>query len=80
MADNVLKKVSQDERLRNLRESREYAEMQHSWELQNAEERGIEIGGKEKQQEIAKRLKEMGISDADIVEGTGLSIEEVRKL
>ena len=44
MADNILKKVSQDEKLRNLRESREMAQMEFDWSVQLAEKRGLEQG------------------------------------
>lgn len=44
MTDNVLKKVSEEERLQYLRESREMAKMQISWEKQAARERGYAEG------------------------------------
>ena len=44
MTDTILKKVSEEERLQNLRESREMMRMQISWEKQNAREKGREEG------------------------------------
>ena len=43
-------------------------------------ERGIEQGSKEKALEIAKNFLKMGLTDEQIANGTGLSIEEIEIL
>ena len=59
-------------------------EMIRNTELEEAQERGIERGikrgFKEKAVEIAKNLIKIGLSEAQIVESTGLSKEEIEKL
>ena len=41
---------------------------------------GIKKGKKEKQIQIAKKLKKMGMSEKEIEEATGLTEEEIQKL
>jgi predicted transposase/invertase (TIGR01784 family) len=43
-------------------------------------EKGIEKGATQKQIEVAKNFKNLGLSNEDIAKGTGLSIEEIEKL
>ena len=43
-------------------------------------EEGIERGERTKQIQIAKKLKEMGMSNKEIIIATGLSKEEIKKL
>lgn len=84
MTDRILKKVSEEERLQYLRQSREKAEMQFRWEKQTARERGLAEGraeGRAEQQlQIAKKLKSMNMPAEQISEATGLSIEEISNL
>ena len=76
MTDNILKKVSEEERLQNLRESREMAMMQISWEKQNARAEGEAQATRK----MAGKLKSMGLSIEQIIEATGLTEKEVKKL
>ena len=41
---------------------------------------GFEKGAAQKQREIAKNLKELGVGAAEIIKATGLSAEEVEAL
>ena len=41
---------------------------------------GLEKGTAQKQCEIAKKLKELGVGTAEIIKATGLSAEDVEKL
>ena len=43
-------------------------------------EQGIKKGQKEKQIQIAKKLKKMGMAEKEIEEATGLTEEEIQKL
>jgi predicted transposase/invertase (TIGR01784 family) len=43
-------------------------------------EKGEAIGEHNKSLEIAKNFKDLGVSIADIAKGTGLTIEEIKKL
>lgn len=88
MTDKVLKKVSEEERLQYLRESRLMAEMQLSWEKQSAREKGLAEGRAEglaegraeANTENACKMKAMGFSVYQIREITGLSEEEIAAL
>ncbi|MEL3904276.1 MAG: hypothetical protein P1P63_04075, partial [Treponemataceae bacterium] len=49
-------------------------------QVEEAREQGIEKGAYQKTIEVAKNLKDIGLSLAQIAKGTGLSIEEIEKL
>ena len=49
-------------------------------QVEEAREQGIEQGAYQKTIEVAKNLKDIGLSLAQIAKGTGLSIEEIEKL
>ena len=84
LPDSILKKVSQDEKLRNLRESREMAQMEIDWGMKMAEKRGLEQGLEEGDRNasirIARKMKERGKSFDEISEVTDLSIKEIETL
>jgi len=96
MTDNVLQKVSEEERLQYVRESRELAKLEQSWALQDAAEKGYSKGHAEghakghaegltagelsKSVEIARKLKSNNMTPSQISEITGLSIEQINNL
>ena len=41
---------------------------------------GLKKGAAQKQREIAKNLKDLGVGAAEIIKATGLSAEEIEKL
>ena len=55
-----------------------YRDLRNS--LDNAEEKGIAKGKKNKAIEIATKMKAKGFSVDDIVQMTGLSADEVKKI
>ena len=81
-------RVTYDENLRKYRDT--VAVMQGQWDL--GHEKGINEGMKKgvaegmkkgaakKQFEVARNLKSMGLSDADIAKATGLTAEEIAGL
>ena len=69
-----------DEEVRRLAELREKWEMDYNSGIGHARREGIKEGQKEKQLEVAKKLKEKNIDVTIIVEATGLTKEEVEKL
>ena len=79
-AYDQLKIISQDEQKRQVYEAREKARRDHNQMMKEATERGLEIGEKRKKIEIAKNLIKMGLSVDMIVQGTGLSEEQVKEL
>lgn len=84
MADKVLKKVSEEERLQYMRQSREMAELQIRMEKRMANEKGMEQGieqGRQKEKlENAIKMKELGITTEQIMQVTGLSEKEIAEL
>ena len=84
MTDTILKKVSEEERLQNLRESREMMRMQISWEKQNAREKGLAEGRAEgrtaQKQEMIRQFYAVGIPIEKIIEATGLTKEEIESM
>ena len=96
MADTVLRKISEDERLQAIREDRETAEIFLRMEKAYARDKGLAEGHEiglaeglkqgqqqghiESQREIATKLKAMGMTVNNISEATGLSEEEIRDL
>lgn len=73
MADKVLRKISEEERLQAIREDRETAEM--FIRLEKAAER--REGREEMQREIAVNMKKQGIPMKQIIEATGLRENEI---
>ena len=69
-----------EEEVQRLAFLRRKFELDYNSGLQYAEEKGITRGEKKKQKEIAKKLKNKGISIDIIAETTGLSGEEIEKL
>ena len=69
-----------EEEVQRLAFLRRKFELDYNSGLQYAEEKGITRGEKKKQKEIAKKLKNKGISIDIIAETTGLSEEEIEKL
>ena len=77
-----------EEEIQRLAFLRRKFELDYNSGLQYAEEKGIEQGKKEgmekgskkKQIEIAKKLKEMKLSNDDIQKATGLTKEEIEEL
>lgn len=91
MTDELLKKVSEDERLREARWDRERYELDHALRETEALERGLEQGLKqgrsegkralkENQREIALKMKRIGMTFNEICQCTGLSKEEIEAL
>ena len=78
------KRITSDKALMNAIINMDMAEMDRAQEITDARQEGIKEGearGKEENKiEIAKKLLNMKMSVNDIVEATGLSIEEVEKL
>lgn len=88
MADTVLRKISEEERMQALREDRETAELFLRMEKTAALERGhaeghaegLAEGKREQALESARILKAEGASDELIMKSTHLSIEEIKAL
>ncbi len=61
-----------------------YARQQEEKRVKEASEeawtKGIAAGERNKQLQIARRIKEKGFSDAEVAEMTGLSVEDLRNL
>jgi predicted transposase/invertase (TIGR01784 family) len=76
MAGAVLTAISKDEDERAKFLSRRKAETDRISNLLTAEERGRVMG----QRQVARNLKAMGMSNIDIVQATGLSINEINNL
>ena len=88
MAENLYRKVTQEEKEAAWAESRFYYQLEYATEMKAAREKGLAEGRSEgeaagaaqKQHEIAKNLRQAGIPIDVIAENTGLSCEEVEKL
>lgn len=88
MADKILRKVSEEERLQNLRESREMALMQISWEKKKAHREGhaegiaegLIEGERSKSFQIAAQMKADGIDIEQISKYTLLTRVEIEKI
>jgi len=76
MTDTVLRKISEEERLQQLREDREIAEFFHLMDKTTAREQGQ----MESALKIAKNFKNDGIPVAVIAKNTGLTEAEIEKL
>ena len=76
-------KLTNDEMVFNTRlmnASEEAEERGHERGIEQGIEQGIERGSKEKALEIAKNFLKMGLTDEQITNGTGLSLEEIEVL
>lgn len=88
MTDTVLKKISEEDKLRELRIAREKWEMWVAMEKNAGYEKGKAAGkiegkiegAEDKALEIAANLKKAGIDIEIIAANTGLSKEEIEKL
>ena len=96
MAENLYRKVTQEEKEAAWAESRFYYQLEYATEMKAAREKGLAeglaegraegrsegeaAGAAQKQREIAKSMKAKNIPTADIAEITGLSAEEVEVL
>jgi len=72
--------ISQDSTKRLEYEAREKAIRDYNQGLLEAEERGIEIGKRSQNMEIARNMKKEGISSETISKITGLSIADIDPL
>ena len=77
---NRAKELSSDDEMVTMFDQENMHEMIRNTELEEAQERGIKRGFKEKAVEIAKNLIKIGLSEDQIVESTGLSKEEIKNL
>lgn len=77
---NRAKELSSDDEMVTMFDQENMHEIIRNTELEEAQERGVELGSKEKAVEIAKNLIKIGLSEDQIVESTGLSKEEIEKL
>ena len=87
-AKKILEEISSDERERYLAELRQkyimdqkaVADAGYDKGIEQGIKQGREQGEKNKQLEIAKKLKEMNMSLSDIEKATGLTVEEIESL
>lgn len=75
-AKNELIKMSNNDKQRALYEMREKANKDRTSALENAEQKGIDLGKKS----VAINAIEMGLNSQTISVLTGLSLEEIEKL
>ena len=88
MAENLYRTVTKEEREAAWAECRmmyqhDIASMREDGRkagLVEGEAIGLEKGAAQKQREIAKNLKDLGVGTAEIIKATGLSAEEVEEL
>ena len=88
MAENLYRTVTKEEREAAWAECRmmyqhDIASMREDGRkagLVEGEAIGLEKGAAQKQREIAKNLKDLGVGLNEIIKATGLSAEEVEKL
>lgn len=80
MADTVLRKISEEEKLQVLREDRETAQIFMRLEKAYSFDKGLEQGHTSEKLEIARNLKKDGIQAEIIAKNTGLSIKEIEAL
>ena len=76
----LVDEMSMDPKERELYEARLMAKYNYDSGMAGAREAGIEEGEKLKQMQIAKKMKEKGITKEEIEEITGLSQEEIKNL
>ncbi|MCI7145674.1 MAG: hypothetical protein MR991_04455 [Clostridiales bacterium] len=80
MTDKVLKEVSEEDRLRELRLAREKMEILMAMEKRSGYDEGVAQGIAQEKRQIAANLKASGITPDIIADNTGLSEEEIAKL
>lgn len=84
MTDTVLKKVSEEDKLKELRIAREKWEMWVAMEktagYENGKAAGLEEGIAKRNREIAANFKNAGIDIDIIAANTGLTEDEIRQL
>ena len=92
MADEELKKVSEDDRLFAYRMSKEMYQMDQAIRMRTAKEEGLaeglekgiaqgmERGRSEERMELARKLKQKKMPMDEIMELTGLAPEDIEKL
>lgn len=79
-AYTVLKKLSEDERIRLLYESREKAIRDEQARLYGATKEGFEKGIQEGKADMAKKLLDSGVSPDIIAASSGLSLNDIQSL
>ena len=79
-AKSELLRLSASDKERMKYEDRRAALLDKVSALENAEEKGIEIGKKNKAIEVAKKLIEAGVDIEIIIKSTGLESIEIEKL
>ena len=80
MIDERVRKFNSDE-WRKKYMTFEYILNEHKREeFEKGRSEGVAIGAAQKQREIAKNLKDLGVGTAEIIKATGLSAEEVEEL
>jgi predicted transposase/invertase (TIGR01784 family) len=79
-----LRRLSADEQTRWEYEMREKARMDmessRRWDREEGKVEGLQQGLQQGKIETARKFKSMGLSTSQIIEGTGLSIEDIEKL
>ena len=79
-AIETLEEISSDEEKERIAELRQKYIMDRKSEMRTAIEKGIKEGIKERNVEIAKRLKKKGMAAKEIAEITELSEDDINKL
>ncbi len=79
-AHKEYKKFTQNDRLRDLYDSRVEAERRYITDIEYAEEKGKKEGKKEGKIEIAKKMLEQGLDTQVIKQTTNLSDSEIEKI
>jgi predicted transposase/invertase (TIGR01784 family) len=77
MAFETLVHVSEDDRERAINMSRRKWQTDYDSDMITAREVGREEGREEGRVEVARKLRAMGMSNEQIVQATGLSIEDI---
>ena len=80
MIDKVLRKISEEDRLRELRLAREKMEILMGMEKRSGYDEGVAQGIAQEKRQIAANFKASGIAADIIAANTGLSKEEIAKL
>ncbi len=79
-AYDLLQVISKDEKARMAYETREAEIRDQLTRMKTAEEKGIEIGVKEKTMKVVENLLKMGMEVKDVAKATEISIEEVLEI
>lgn len=84
MTDNVLRKISEEERLQALREDREteqiFMRMEKTYSFDKGREQGMEQGRASEKLDVARRMLKEDMEPSVISKITGLSIKEIEEL